>query len=74
MGLIEKWNKFALKKIKINDRIEICVGRLIFGTIMFLLAELTTFPLSWSFVLFGVNIKKKKNNERKDPEVNNNSD
>jgi len=58
MGLIDKWNKFALKKIHINDRIEISAGRLVFGTIVFLLAEFTTFPLSWVFILFGVKIKK----------------
>jgi len=63
MGLLTKWNKLALKKIKINDRIEISVGRLIFGTIIFLVAEFTTFPVAWIFILFGVKIHKKNHED-----------
>jgi len=62
MSIIDKWNKFALKKIHINDRIEISAGRLVFGTIIFLVAQFTTFPVSWIFILFGVKIHKKNNN------------
>ncbi len=63
MGLIERWNKFALKKIKINDHIDISVGRLVFGTIIFLITTFTTIELSWVFLLFGVKIHKKNNNK-----------
>lgn len=66
MGLLERWNRFALKKIKINEHIDISVGRFIFGIGVFLLAEFTTFPLSWIFILFGVRIHK---NNKKDEEV-----
>ena len=62
IGLIDKWNKFALKKIKINDRIEISVGRLIFGTIMFLITIFTNVEISWVFLFFGVKIKKNHKN------------
>lgn len=30
MGLVEKWNKFAKKRIYINDTLEIGCGRLVF--------------------------------------------
>lgn len=63
MGLIERWNKFALKKIKINDHIDISVGRFVFGTIIFLITTFTTIELSWIFLLFGVKIHKKNNKE-----------
>jgi len=66
MGLIDRWNKFALRKIKINDRIEISVGRLVFGTIIFLIAFFELFPVSWIFILFGVKIHKKNNDEKND--------
>ena len=35
MGLIEKWNALAKKKIYINDTLEIGVGRLVFSAIIF---------------------------------------
>lgn len=35
MGLIEKWNKLAKKKIYINETFEIGVGRLCFAAIIF---------------------------------------
>ena len=35
MGLVEKWNKLAKKKIYINDSFEIGVGRLVFAGIVF---------------------------------------
>jgi len=63
MSLLDRWNRLAVKKIKINDHIEIAVGRLVFGTIVFLLAEFTAFPLSWVFILFGVKIHRKNNNK-----------
>lgn len=66
MGLIDRWNKFALKKIKINDHVEIAVGRLIFGLIIFLIAQFTTFELSWVFLLFGVKIHRKNGKEETD--------
>ena len=65
MTLLDRWNRFALRKIHINDRIEISVGRLIFGTIIFLVAQFTTFPVAWIFILFGIKIHKKNNNENK---------
>lgn len=68
MGLLDKWNKFALRKIHVNDRIEISAGRLVFGIIMFLIVEFTTFPLSWVFLLFGIKIHKKNNNKKKEEE------
>jgi len=67
MSLLSKWNKFAVKKIKINDHIDISVGRLIFGSIIFLIAEFTTFPVSWVFMLFGIRIHK--NNKKIEEEV-----
>jgi len=63
MGLLDRWNRFAVRKLKINDTIEIAMGRLIFGTIIFLVAEFTTFPMSWVFILFGVKIHRKNNNK-----------
>ena len=35
MGLIEKWNILARKKIYINETFEIGVGRLVFSAILF---------------------------------------
>ncbi len=35
MGLVEKWNKLAKKKIYINDTFEIGIGRLVFSAILF---------------------------------------
>ena len=66
MGLIERWNRFAVKKLKINDRLEVSVGRLIFGTIIFLVAEFTTFPVAWIFILFGVKIHRKNHDNERD--------
>jgi len=63
MGLIDRWNRFALRKIHINDRIEISAGRLVFGTIMCLLCYFTDFDLYWVWFLFGVKIHKKNNHE-----------
>jgi len=67
MGLLTKWNKFALKKIKINDHMEIAVGRMIFGIIIFLITTFTSVELSWIFLLFGLKIHR-KNNEEEDVE------
>ena len=65
MTLLERWNRFAVRKLKINDTIEVAMGRLIFGTIIFLVAEFTTFPMSWVFILFGVKIHRKNNDDKK---------
>lgn len=35
MGLVEKWNTLAKKKIYINETFEIGVGRLVFSAIIF---------------------------------------
>ena len=35
MGLVEKWNNFAKKKIYINDTFEIGCGRLVFAARVF---------------------------------------
>lgn len=35
MGIVEKWNNFAKKKIYINDSFEIGCGRLVFAGIVF---------------------------------------
>jgi hypothetical protein len=34
MGLVEKWNDFARKKIFINDHVEMTMGRLVFTAII----------------------------------------
>ena len=68
MGLLTKWNELALKKIKINDHMEIAVGRFIFGIIMFLITTFTTVPLSWVFLFFGLKIHRKNNKEKKEKE------
>lgn len=68
MTLLDRWNRFALKKIHINDRVEISAGRLVFGTIIFLIAEFTTFPVAWIFILFGVKIHKKNHDDKKEKE------
>lgn len=61
-----KWDKFVCRKITINDHADISAGRLIFGVIIFLIAEFTTFPVSWIFVLFGLRIHKNQNNKTKE--------
>jgi len=68
MGLLTKWNEFALKKIQINDHMEIAVGRMIFGIIIFLITTFTTVSLSWIFLLYGLKIHKKNNKEKKENE------
>lgn len=35
MGLVERWNRLARKKIYINETFEIGVGRLVFAAIIF---------------------------------------
>lgn len=64
MSLLDRWNKFALRKLKINDRIEVSMGRLVFGTIMCLLCYLTEFNLYWLWFLFGVKINRKNHDDR----------
>ena len=71
MGLIEKWNNLAKKKIDINDTITVSVGRLVFVSVItivqiisMLLAD-TPLPSLW--ILFGNYLlalqKKSKENE-----------
>jgi len=66
LGLLTKWNELALKKIKINDHMEIAVGRMIFGIIIFLITTFTSISLSWVFLLFGLKIHRKNNKEKKE--------
>ena len=63
MGLIEKWNNLAKKKIYINDTFEIGVGRLVYSAILFsisliwgLLAGATGLQLLPSILLWVRNI------------------
>lgn len=35
MGIVERWNSLARKKIYINDSLEIGVGRLVYSGILF---------------------------------------
>lgn len=42
MGIVERWNKLAKKKIYINETLEIGVGRLVYSGILF------TISLIWS--------------------------
>ena len=66
MSLLDRWNRFALKKIKFNDRIEISVGRSILGLIIFLIAYFELFPIAWIFLFFGIKIQKKNNDNERD--------
>lgn len=66
MGLVEKWNKLARKRIYINETLEIPVGRLfymmfinVFITLGMLFSGTTAASLAWLWVdLFG-SFKKK---------------
>ena len=53
MGLIEKWNSFAKKKIHINDDFEIGCGKLVFTGIIVLLEALPIFIMTgnWAAAL-----------------------
>lgn len=44
-GLIEKWNRFAKKKIFINNTFEIGIGRLVYAGIIF------GIQILWGFML-----------------------
>ena len=63
MSLIDRWNKFAKKKIYINETFEISVGRLVFCTIVMILG-LFEVPIAWIVPAFS--IKRKKKEEKKD--------
>jgi len=77
MGFIEKWNNLAKKKIHINDRFQISVGRIIFVALITLLQSVTMLLMglppeailvNWSNALLGLekNKEKEKNTDEKD--------
>jgi len=66
MGLVEKWNKLARKKIYINETFEIGVGRLVymvvlnlFITVGMLFSGTTPASLVWLWVDLLGSFKKK---------------
>ncbi len=68
MGLVEKWNNLAKKKIFINETFEIGVGRLVFSAIIFtvqvvwgLLAGATAVQIMPSVLTWIMSFKQKKN-------------
>jgi len=70
MGLVEKWNNLAKKKIYINDTFEIGVGRLVYSGILFgisiiwgLLAGATALQLMPSILLWARSFKLKEKND-----------
>ena len=71
MGLVEKWNKLAKKKIYINETFEIGIGRLVFSAILFsisiiwgLLAGATAVEIMPSILIWANSFKQKeKENE-----------
>ena len=72
MGLIERWNKLAKKKIYVNNTLEIGVGRLVYSAILFsvsiiwgLLNGATAVQLMPS-VMFWVRSFRKKEKEDSD--------
>jgi len=68
MGLVEKWNKLARKKIYINDSLEIVVGRLAYMVVLnfFIMIGMalsggTAASIMWLWVdMLGSFSKKKK--------------
>lgn len=67
MGLVEKWNKLARKKIYINESFEIGVGRLVymcllncFITIGMILSSTTPSSVVWLWVDLLGSFKKKE--------------
>ena len=71
--LIDKWNKLAIRKIKINDSFQIAVGRLIFvaiiQTIISISQLLAGAPPAAIFALWGnafLGLEKRDNKEKKD--------
>jgi len=59
MKLIDKWNKFAKKRIYINEKFEISCGRLVFCIIVMILG-IFQIPIAWLVPAFAI---KKRNNE-----------
>lgn len=70
MGLVEKWNKLAKKKIYINDTLEIGIGRLFYMVFLnffimmgMMFSGTTAASIAWLWVdLFGS--LKKPNKEK----------
>jgi len=67
LGLVEKWNKLAKKKIYINDTFEIGVGRLCYSAILFsisiiwgILAGATALQLMPSILLWARSFRMKE--------------
>ena len=50
MGLIEKWNRFAKKRIYINNHFQIAAGRLVFTLLITLVEALSIFLATGSIV------------------------
>ena len=70
MGLVEKWNNLAKKKIYINETFEIGVGRLVYSGILFsisiiwgLLAGATALQLMPSILLWARSFRLKEKTE-----------
>ena len=68
MGLTERWNKFAKKKIYINDTLEIRMGRLVFSFIIMLIEFIQAYAITgnpavfWALLLtLATGLKHKKN-------------
>lgn len=59
MGLIEKWNILARKKIYINDTLEISCGRLVVCTVITILAYFG-FEVWWIIPAFSLKRREKK--------------
>jgi len=72
MGWIEKWNKFAKKRIYINETLEIGVGRLIFTSLIFaaqiiwmLILGATPVQMTPAFLSFIGALKQNTNKKKK---------
>ena len=65
MGIVEKWNKLAKKKIYINETLEIGVGRLVYMVVLnlfimmgMLFSGTTAASLAWLWVDLLASFKK----------------
>ena len=58
----DKWKKLADRKIYLNNRLEISVGRLIFLSIVAVFGW-AGFPILWILPFLSVNIKKKEEDD-----------
>jgi len=67
MGIIEKWNNFAKKRIYINHTLEIPVGRLVLSIIVTVLAFFKIDAIAWVIPLFAV--KKRQKEEEKENKI-----